>query len=148
MKKELLLIQKHLGDIDKVNLKISKANVGWHLDHTLKVINSVSDFLIKSEPKEYKKTFHLLRSITFAVGAFPRGKAKAPKKVLPPKNILKEDIEHQLKLAYENIKLIKELEDHKNFMHPIFKQLNKQQTFKFLKIHTNHHLKIVKSILK
>ena len=37
---------------DKRNSNISKSDVGWQLDHTLKVINAVSGVLIKTNPVE------------------------------------------------------------------------------------------------
>lgn len=148
LSKEFNFIKEHLNAIDVSNKKVSKSNVGWHFDHSLKVILGVTNFLIKSDPKEYQKSFHLIRTITFAVGAFPRGKVQAPKRVLPPETVLKQDLEAQLNLANENLKLIKDLDDNSYFEHPIFKHLNKKQTVKFLKLHTNHHIKIVKDILK
>jgi hypothetical protein len=36
---------------DAVNLNISKSDVAWHLDHSLKVINSVITVLKKSNPE-------------------------------------------------------------------------------------------------
>ncbi|WP_405562562.1 DUF1569 domain-containing protein [Polaribacter sp. Asnod6-C07] len=147
MHKELKLIEDYLIHFDKENSKISKANVGWHLDHSLKVVNSVSEFLINSDPKAYKKTFSFSRVITFALGIFPRGKVQAPKRVLPPESILKKDLVDQIELVKINLKLLENIENNKYFVHPIFKQLNKKQALQFLKIHTNHHLKIVKDIL-
>ena len=67
--------------------------------------------------------------------------------MLPPEIIVKEDIENQLEKAKENMAMLSILEDNQFFTHPLFKQLNKKQTLKFLKLHTNHHLKIVKDIL-
>jgi hypothetical protein len=148
LQKELRYIEKHLVDIDKEDLDISKANVGWHIDHSLKVINTVFEVLKNSNPQEYKKKFNLLRVGTFALGAFPRGKARSPKRVLPPETIVREDIEKQIAIAVLNLKTIDDLGENQYFVHPLFKQLNKKQTLQFLKLHTHHHLKIVKDILK
>jgi hypothetical protein len=147
LSKQFRAIKGYIKDIEIEDLRISKGNVGWHIDHLLKVINNVSDALVKSNSNDYKKEFSGLRMITFAIGFFPRGKARSPKRVLPPEIILIEDLENQLELAIKNLDSIKNLEENQFFIHPLFKQLNKKQTTKFLKLHTNHHLKIVRDIL-
>ncbi|MDD7913494.1 DUF1569 domain-containing protein [Polaribacter ponticola] len=147
LNKELELINSYLKYLDVGNQEISKGSVGWHLDHSLKVINNVSVALIKSDVRDYNSKFNLLRLITFTIGFFPRGKAKSPKRVLPPEEISIGDVKNQLDLATKNLKLITTLKDHQHFIHPLFKQLNKKQTIKFLRLHTNHHLKIIRDIL-
>ena len=52
--KSILAIEKLIPFFEKKNLKVSAVNVGWHLDHSLKVINSASDALKQSDPKNYK----------------------------------------------------------------------------------------------
>lgn len=148
LEKELSSIKDALKEQEKVNLKVSKASVGWHLDHSLKVMNSVLGSIKESNPADYKREFNGLRLFTFTVGFFPRGKVKSPKRVLPPEIIIKENIENQLNLFVKNFENFDSLDDKQFFIHPLFKQLNKKQTIKFLKLHTNHHLKIVKDILK
>ena len=145
---EFHFIRENLINIDKENLKVSKVNVGWHLDHSLKVINGVFKVLKNSNSSEYKKEFNKLRFVVFLIGRFPRGRAKSPRRVLPPEIVVKEDVESQLNLAIENVKLMSCIKENQYFTHPLFKQLNKKQTLKFLRLHTNHHLKIVKDILK
>ena len=131
-----------------LNTKVSKVNVGWHIDHSLKVINKVVETLKASNPKSYKNNFSFLGRIFFMLGFFPRGKAKVPKHVKPPETILKEDIEAQIKTAKSNIKDIAELDKNAFFKHPIFRNVNKKRVTNFLILHTNHHLKIVRDILK
>ena len=146
--KEFSVIKEYIDHQGKKNLKISKANVGWHLDHSLKVINSVFEALENSNPDDYKKEFNGLRLFTFTLGFFPRGKAKSPKRVLPPEIILKEGIETQLEKAIWSFEIANSFDENQFFTHPLFKQLNKKQTLKFLRLHTNHHLKIVKDIVQ
>ncbi|MEO0902674.1 MAG: hypothetical protein AAFY00_11940, partial [Bacteroidota bacterium] len=45
-------------------------------------------------------------------------------------------------------KMIEGLSEDAHFEHPNFDVINKGQTKRFLKIHTGHHLKIIKDILK
>jgi hypothetical protein len=148
LSKEFSFIKDFIKFKERENLSVSKASVGWHLDHSLKVINSVCATLRVSNANDYKKEFNGLRILTFTLGFFPRGKAKSPKRVLPPAIIKKKDIENQLEEAIKNIASIQELQENQYFTHPLFKQLNKKQTVRFLKLHTNHHLKIIRDILK
>ena len=148
LEKELKFIEDSIQFKDCKNLKVSKATVGWHLDHSLKVLNSVLFAIKDSDPKLYKKKFNSLRFITFTLGKFPRGKAKSPKRVLPPEIIETVAIENQLEEVRNNLKFMDELKENHFFEHPYFNHLNKKQTIKFFGMHTNHHLKIIKEILK
>lgn len=135
-------IEKH----EVLKSDISKASVGWHLDHSLKVVNAVVKTLQESDPTTYKNNFSFIGKVFFALGFFPRGKAKAPKYVKPPEVILKEDIIKQLEIAKANIKTISSLDNNAYFKHPLFRHINKKRVVRFLVLHTNHHVKIINEI--
>ena len=127
---------------------ISKASVGWHLDHNLKVINNVVMALQASNPENYKDNLRFLGKVFLTLGYFPRGKAKAPKYVKPPEVIIKEDLITQIELARVNIKTISNLDEKAFFKHPLFGNINRNRVSRFLETHTNHHLKIIRDVLK
>lgn len=130
------------------NSKISIASVGWHIDHSLKVIIGVSSFLKTSNPGDYQWKFNKWRFIVFALGSIPRGKAKAPKGVQSYEKITLEELEKQLETVKKLLEEIKTLPKKANFKHPYFDLLDLKQTIRFLELHTKHHLKIVDDILK
>ncbi|MCB4799774.1 DUF1569 domain-containing protein [Neotamlana laminarinivorans] len=143
---QLLKIENHIPKINLINTKASKASIGWHLDHSLKVFNSVCTATIQSNPEDYKRTFNFWRALLFKLNYIPRGKAKAPKYVLPPENIQENDIRNQLKTVKSNLKALQKLPKTSFFKHFIFGKLNKKQTLRFLQMHTHHHLKIIAKI--
>ena len=67
---------------------------------------------------------------------------------MPPEIITTEDLNNQLQTAKNHITNLKDLPDGVYFKHPIFNMLTKKQTLRFLEMHTKHHLKIVRDILK
>lgn len=153
--KRLAVLNNHLSQIeelipfkDKTNPAVSKSDIGWQLDHVLKVINGVCGILEKTKPSKYKKDFNLTRTVLFTIGYFPRGKAKAPKIVSSPEVVSTEALDTQLEDAKTHLQNIKPLHNHAFFMHHIFGSLSKAKTLRFLEIHTEHHLKIVRDILK
>jgi len=131
-----------------VSESISKATVGWQTFHILKVINIICEAIKVSNPKDYKKRFNKYKTVCFIFNFFPRGKGRAPKVSRPPEVFNLEDIINQFKLTNSNIQDVSSLDAHVNFEHPIFGQLNKKETQKFFVIHTEHHLKIIREILK
>jgi len=133
---------------DKRNPSISTSDVAWQIDHSLKVINLVCDTLLTSNPEDYKSRFNKWRLLLFTIGYFPRGKVKAPKFVRPPEKISIEDLKVQIQLAYKNIERIKLADKHAHFKHFIFGVLHKKRTVRFLQLHTNPHLKIIRDIVK
>ncbi len=147
MNSELNKIEKYLLHRDSLNTQISKVTVAWHLDHSLKVINGICDSLQKSKPEIFKRKFNMARIFSFTFGFIPRGRAQSPKSVMPPDTIKTEDIVSQLMTARNKLIGLEALNEKSNFKHPVFDQLDKKQTKRFIEIHTRHHLKIIKDIL-
>lgn len=148
LNKELAEIEQLIEKYGQQNIIISAKGIDWHLDHSLKVIIAVCGQLKKSDPSAYQWKFNTIRVFVYAFNFFPRGKGKSPKSVLPPENILKEDIENQLDLARKELASIINLPAKSYFRHPYFGFLNLKKTKKFLNLHTLHHLKICRDIVK
>lgn len=143
---ELAKIESAIEFRDRINPDISRADIAWHLDHMLKVINGIYHSISQSDPEQFKPDFNFKRKIIFTIGNIPRGKGKSPKSVLPPEKIKTKDIVKQLDQAKENLMNVNSLKKDQYFSHYIFGILNKEKTKRFLEIHTNHHLKIVRDI--
>ena len=135
---------QHVG---RSNKAVSNASVEWHIDHSLKVINSVITTLQKSEAK-YTWDFNFKRSYFLLRKSISRGKARAPKAVQSFDEISLKDLERQLKTARFLIQELETMDKNTNFMHPFIGRLNLKQATQFLAIHTQHHLKIIDDILK
>tara|TARA_B100000809_G_scaffold266141_1_gene327523 strand:+ start:9885 stop:10349 length:465 start_codon:yes stop_codon:yes gene_type:complete len=140
-------LEAHIEHHNTSNSKISKSDIAWHIDHSLKVINNVIITVQASDPNTFIDNFSLLGKLFFKLGFFPRGRAKAPKHVRPPEVILKEDLISQTELAKANIENIATLDNKAYFKHPLFGNVNTPRIYRFLLIHTNHHLKIINDIL-
>ena len=82
------------------------------------------------------------------MGKFPRGKAQAPKAVLPNDVITREELVIKIQSARAAIKALSNCAKNQFFLHPIFGNLNTPNTIQFLGIHTKHHLSIIKDMLK
>ncbi|MGB7843150.1 MAG: DUF1569 domain-containing protein [Salinimicrobium sp.] len=136
-----------LPSLNKENLAVSAVNVGWHISHSLKVINNILQRLENSDPAKFKKQFSFLRLSIFLFGRIPRGKAQAPSAVLPDKEIDASRLAGEIALTRENILKLNDLPKKAFYAHHYFGNLDRNQTVKFLTIHTQHHLKIIRSIL-
>lgn len=130
------------------NKNVSSSTVGWHLQHSLLVINGIIKSLEKSNPQEYKWAFNYKKTLVLISGKIPRGVGKAPKSVQPTEVISKALLAQHIKNAKDNIILLIAMHPNQYFLHPYFGQLNLKPTIKFLKIHTRHHLHIVNDIMK
>ncbi len=145
--KELAEIEKLISHSNQINTNISAKGVDWHLDHILKVLIGVSKTLQRSKPEEYKWEFNFIRMFVLTTKTIPRGRGKAPKTVVALDDIEIEDIYNQLKEAKDQVAKLDNLSKNSNFKHPYFGMLNIKESKKFLKIHTRHHLKIIKDII-
>lgn len=141
-------LEQHILFLDKTNASVSKASVGWHIEHSLKVLTQIIDAIEKSDPNTYKWRFNLIGTLVLSFNKIPRGKGKAPKTVIPEGNITHDTLKHHVEKTRLAINKIENLHPNHYFKHPYFGDMNLKPTKKFLSIHTNHHLKIIKDIIK
>ena len=144
---ELTELESYLGDRDKLAKEVSAVGVAWHVDHALKVILSIYDEVQGSDPEAYRANFNFIRPFVFATGRMPRGVGKAPQSVLPPDEILTEDIREQLAMVRTVLPKFSGLDKKQHYNHYFFGVLNRRRALKFLKIHTRHHLRIIRDII-
>ncbi len=145
---ELNQLEAYIAQRDSLAPDVSAVDVAWHLDHSLKMIIGIYSVLKASDPLSYSSSFKPVRTLVFTTGRMPRGVGKAPKSVLPPENIRTEDIMGQLEVARSLLPAFSQLDKKKHFNHYVFGVLNVKRSARFVKIHTRHHLRIVRDILK
>ncbi|MFY7739113.1 MAG: DUF1569 domain-containing protein [Flavobacterium sp.] len=133
---------------EKTNSSVSNSNVGWQIEHSLKTIYQITLAVKNSNPQEYQWKFNKSKLFISILGFIPRGKAKAPKVVLPDENITEESLLSNLQKVKSALQEWDSFDKNAYFPHPFFGNLNKKSTEWFLNLHTNHHLKIINDICK
>ena len=140
-------LENHISNFEKTNPNVSNSTVGWQIDHCLLVINGIIGQIEISDPLKYQPKWTFPKFMVFTTGKIPRGKAKAPKVVIPTQVATQEKLIAKLAVAKNNVLKLDSFSENQFFNHPYFKDLNVKQTKKFLTIHTKHHLKIIEDIL-
>jgi len=132
----------------KENSEISKSNFGWHIEHSLLTLNGVIKFLTHSNPKDYKWKFNFIRILVLKRGKIPRGRVKAPKVVLPNITIDESSLKSHIIQTRNSLLELEIISKDHYFEHPFFGKIKRNDTIRFLEIHTKHHLKIIEDIIK
>lgn len=140
-------LESNIANHELLNNAVSESPVGWHIEHSLLTINLIIGALQHSNPNLYKWEFKLPRLLVFTTGKIPRGRAKAPK-VVVPKQYDSQSLNQHIFKANEQLKALALISKDHFFEHPYFGHLKQKQTIKFLKIHTQHHLDIINDIVK
>ena len=148
LKEELTEIEGYIAFRDSLNPAVSKVEVAWHLDHSLRTINEIHKAVKKSNPENYKGRINLGRTVLLLINKIPRGRAESPKIVTPPEVIHTDSLYGQLALARKNLVAYDSLPKKAFFEHPHLGIMDRKTSKKFLEIHTEHHLKIIRDILK
>jgi hypothetical protein len=138
-------LQRHVANWQVQNTNISAGNVGWHITHSLLVINAIIDRLETSQPINYQPKFTVAKFLVFTFKTIPRGKAKAPSQV-QPQHYNNQTIVQQLQQTSQHLSKLQTLHPNQFFSHPLFGHINTAKAIKFLQIHTKHHLKIIAAI--
>ena len=146
LQKYLAELETKIPNLEDYNPTVSKSNVGWHIEHILLTIKMIIEAVEKSNPANYTWSFKLSRIVVFTMNKIPRGRAKAPK-VVVPKTYDEQTLLEHLKIVTLKIQGLENMSSDKYFDHPYFGNLRLNKTIKFLEIHTKHHLEIINDII-
>lgn len=87
-------------------------------------------------------------TLILLTGWIPRGKAQAPERVLPHETSDPDAIRAALAEARRLAAGPRPARGGKRFLHPALGPMNARQWLRFARIHTRHHLKIVRDIAR
>lgn len=148
LKKLLIVLENKIPNQEAINSLISKSSVGWHIEHSLLVMNLVIESVEKSNPDNYKRAFNFNRFLVFTMNKIPRGKVRAPKAVQPKEDFTTDSLKIHLEKGKNNFEILNSLSANNYFEHPFMGNLNLKATIKFINLHTKHHLKIINQIIE
>jgi hypothetical protein len=146
LEKQIRQLESFIPAHEQVNTAVSASGVGWHIEHSLITIQRIVHAVKSSDPNTYKWSFKFNRMLVLITKTIPRGAAKAPQVVVPQEHIDAETLKTSISKTLHMANKIASIQKNQNFTHPFLGQLNKRATIRFLQIHTNHHLKIIKDI--
>ena len=141
-------LEQHIAKQTLIDTSVSQSPVGWHIEHSLLTLNSIVEALKKSEPASYKWKFSFPKILVFTMNKIPRGRGKAPTWVLPKETYSTESLKAHIISSRQKLLELEKLPLNNYIRHPVFGNLRLKPTLKFLAIHTQHHLNIIKDILK
>jgi hypothetical protein len=133
---------------EKLNPAISKASVGWHVQHSLMVVLQIINAMEKSNAAEYQYKFSMRKFIVYTLNKIPRGKARAPEVAVPKEKMNADEMMKTIDLLKTRLSVLDTLQPDNYFRHPLFGNLNVKAAVKMLKLHTSHHLYIINDIIK
>lgn len=127
---------------------VSKVDIGWQLDHSLNVLIKIIDAIQQSNEAEYQASNKFWWVLLSSLHWMPRGKGRSPKTVLPDSTITEASLQAKLEETRVAVRSLEDLAQNAFFKHPVFGNLNKAKAIRFMNMHTQHHLKIVRDIKK
>ncbi|MBW4360936.1 DUF1569 domain-containing protein [Flavobacterium taihuense] len=148
LKKLLIALESKIPNQEILSPLVSKSSVGWHIEHALLTMNLVIESIQKSKPEHYKRTFNFNRFLVFTLNKIPRGRVRAPKAVQPNQDFNSDSLKNHLEKGKKNLNKLSTLNANNYFEHPFMGHLKLKSTIKFIKIHTNHHIKIIDDIIE
>jgi hypothetical protein len=140
-------LASYIPQLEVRNETVSSSTVGWQIEHSLLVISSVIEGVKRSDPSKYKWSFRPFKYLIFWRGKIPRGKSRAPKFVVPD-TFTSESLLNHIASCSAKITEFESVGAGHYFSHPYFGDTKKKDVIPFLELHTDHHLKIIKDILK
>lgn len=144
---EMEELKGYIPQQENINTDVSQVSVGWHVAHLLLTITEIHNALKTSNPEAYRYRFNITRTMMFIGNQIPRGRATAPEVVRPKGSIDITSLSESYAFAKSKTSTFDSLPENAFFRHPAAGYFNRDDAKRFLAIHTEHHLKIIRDIL-
>jgi len=138
------------GDLATIPVPKSSWCAAAHFDHMIKVAHSILYVLAKPEIVAAPRGINLLGRIVLVLGWMPRGRAQAPER-LRGGAVTVEELQARLTELEAMLDRVAGRTDAPTvpiLRHPTFGGLTREQALRFIIIHTEHHLKIVRTVIR
>jgi hypothetical protein len=140
-------LEAHIDKFELKNSRISNGSVGWHIAHSLLTINTIIRALKHSDPAQYKWSLNFPRLLVYTMNKIPRGRAKAPSVVRPREDLDAGFLRKQVLQTKEKLSELDKLGSNHYLDHPYFGKVNLRPAGKFIRLHTKHHVDIIRDIV-
>jgi len=145
-------IDELAGYIDRAELvspDVSGWSVGQQIEHSLLSIRTMVAAIGRtSDGSGPESSLTAIGRLVLMSGQIPRGRGQAPASVTVEATPNEEHLLRSVEKARSAIARLDEISDAGVFDHPYFGVLDKKRTIRFIEIHTDHHLAIVRDILE
>ena len=134
---------------------VSAWSPAQQLHHAMAINGQVLESLLKActgeEQPETEGRANLIGMLVLTTGHIPRGRGRSPRRFVPPPTIARDDVQA---LIQRTRGILAALEPHLprfdglpgRWRHAVFGKLNAQQFLRFARIHSLHHLSIIRDI--
>ena len=145
------LVQSGDARLAAAQPRISAWSVSEHVDHVLKVAQSIVRRVNQADAEPGKRGITFLGRAVLLGGWIPRGRGKSPER-LAGTRVAAAEIESSLAKLEQMMAAVVidacESSRRPTVPHPLFGGLTPTQALRFAVVHTNHHLRIVADILR
>jgi hypothetical protein len=146
---------RSLSALPAEQLYATKAPSKWtpseHLDHVTRVSLAMLEIALRPDAKPLPQPMNLVGRLILTIGWIPRGAGKAPARFHGVR-VPTETLNAQLTTLESAVAKIdtRELTGRRvpTIPHPRFGGLTPEQALRFIAIHIEHHLRIIREILK
>ena len=147
LKEIIEILELYIYEEDITVSDVSQVWTYRHIDHSLRVIIGMIEALEWSDPKTYVWKFHFVRYLVLITWWIPRWKAQAPKEILHNDEITQTSLIQLYKNAIKKLEVLPSIDKKQYFTHFEFWKMKREETIRMMKVHTRHHIKIIRDIL-
>jgi len=134
-----------LLEADACAPQVSAWSAGMHVQHCALVMLEVAGALASSAPPPAGRP-SVLGHVLLRLGRIPRGRAKSPATVRPPERVDPAEVTGLLEKAERALRDVEGMAPAAWFRHFAFGTLRRDRALRFVRIHNDHHLRIVEDI--
>lgn len=126
---------------------VSAWSVGMHVHHCALSMIGTARQVARSTPPPPRRRRSLLATVLLRIGRIPRGRANAIDAIRPRENVDGVELRAQLDECERLLADLEQSDSRAWFEHFVFGVLPRDQAVRFLRIHNDHHLRIIADIL-